>query len=67
MKLPKRYFVYKDAEIEFSKFMIEFEEKHNLTTAELLSIFGAYQQRILKYSLKAEWGEPEDELRESDG
>lgn len=64
MKVHPRHFTFTKARIEFLKYMLDFEERHDLTTAEKLRILGEYQQHILKYAIKAEREEVEDGIRE---
>lgn len=50
------------AQAAFDDIVLVVEEHYGLTSLEVLHILNSYQQRILKYQLKAEWKEAGDEL-----
>lgn len=65
MELNHQQQIVKAASIDFLKFILDFEEKHEaLTDLELLAILHEYEQHIIKRAIKAERGVFDDELRD---
>lgn len=65
MQLRDRHYIVRDAQIEFSKFWLEFMEKHDLTMSEFLNILSSELQSTINLCIRSE--RTVDELRESDG
>ena len=54
MKLHRRELIVQDAESEFSGFYIDWLKKHELTYAEILSIFSSRLASMAKYAIRSE-------------
>lgn len=66
MQRNPRHFIFRDAQIEFSKFWINFMEKHDLTMSELMNILSSELQSTINICVQQEWKEARRELRESE-
>lgn len=54
MKIHPRYFVVSKAGIELSEFLINLQQKHELTYGETFKLLGEIIQREAKYAIREE-------------
>lgn len=65
MKLHRRTMVVADAQTEMSKFMLDLEQKHELTYGELFSLYGHAVGNLAKYQIRSE-RHPDDSDKKGD-
>jgi hypothetical protein len=65
MKVHPRYFIVSKAEVELSTFLLDLQQKHDLTYGELFKILAAMMASFAKYLIREE-RHPDDPEKKGD-